>query len=195
MNVRMGEPHNNKRHALLYPALVCWASGGSENIFETSKLVVDRLGDVCTRYCFNEFDTNHCPSARTPLCVYLCLSLLSLSLCRALLCGQFFYRILGFWSGATASQWSGCWNGTIRSRPSARVPRRAPGRTWTGWTCFSSRNPKSNPITLRGEDFLFSSALEQATCFWRSHSEAQEAAQHLGGLHMPKVVLQALLKE
>ncbi|CAE7342829.1 unnamed protein product, partial [Symbiodinium microadriaticum] len=29
----------------------------------------------------------------------------------------------------------------------------------------------------------------------RSHSEAQEAAQHLGGIHMPQVLLQALLKD
>ncbi|CAE7938743.1 unnamed protein product, partial [Symbiodinium necroappetens] len=42
INIRMGEPHNNKKHALLYPAMVCWASGTSENIFQTSKLVVDR---------------------------------------------------------------------------------------------------------------------------------------------------------
>ncbi|CAE6940362.1 unnamed protein product [Symbiodinium sp. CCMP2456] len=94
VNVRMGEPHNNKRHALLYPALVCWASGGSENIFETSKLVVDRCNREPVEWML-ERD----------------------------------YKVPTIGKGAT---------------PSTR------------------------------EDLD------------RSHSEAQEAAQHLGGLHMPK---------
>ena len=44
VNIRMAEPHNNKKHALLYPALICWPAGVQDNLFQSSRLVVDRLG-------------------------------------------------------------------------------------------------------------------------------------------------------
>ena len=40
INIRMSEPHTNRKQALLYPALICFS--GSDNIFEMSKLAVDR---------------------------------------------------------------------------------------------------------------------------------------------------------
>ncbi|CAE7234450.1 unnamed protein product [Symbiodinium sp. CCMP2592] len=103
VNIRMGEPHNNKKHALLYPALVCWPAGTSDNIFESSKLVIDRCNREPVEWML-ERD----------------------------------YKVPTIGKNAT---------------PSTR------------------------------EDLD------------RSHSEAQEAAQHLGGLHMPQVVMQSLLKD
>ena len=65
VNIRMGEPHNNKKHALLYPALVCWPAGTSESIFNVSKLIVDRLADVGTRDGLQVCDSNHLSSLTT----------------------------------------------------------------------------------------------------------------------------------
>ena len=121
VSIRMGEPHSNKKHALLYPALVCWPAGTSENLFEGSKLVVDRLAVIL------QFSVNTLQSLSFTLHSLSPLSLLSYS-------HSLSYFVFGrcFWSGATASQWSGCWSGTTRSRPSVRTPRRAPGKTLTG---------------------------------------------------------------
>ncbi|CAE7247969.1 unnamed protein product [Symbiodinium pilosum] len=101
INIRMCEPHTNRKQALLYPALVCFS--GSDCIFEVSKLVVDR----CNR---------------------------------------------------DAVQW-------LPERE-YKVPTRG-----------------KNAIPSTRED------LE------RSCSEVQEAAQHLGGLHMPTIVIGALMQD
>ena len=82
VNVRMAEPHNNKKHALLYPALVCWS--GDENLFQTSKLVVDRLTSrLGASLSLSHTHSLFLFSLYLALSLSLCLSLSLLSLCRS----------------------------------------------------------------------------------------------------------------
>ena len=146
----MATPHNNKKHALLYPALICWPSGVQDHMFQNSKLVVERLPmfyqpmlRVCMFYTPTKLQKS--PEPVDP------------------------HNIPG--TGATAILWNGCWGGTTRSRPLGRMPRRAPGRTWTGRGLAHLRskttsNPEPGPtLRCKKQHNIWAGCTCQRLCF------------------------------